>query len=365
MKVVDRKRSLLKTVFSLLNFVTIVGLFSSTTNGVLQAENSTLVNDLAWNHTGNLLAVALDNGEIQIVDTTGQSMFTFNISQRRILSIAWSPSQQDVIAVNIDRNPVQVLSIADGQLNTLFELIPEELVRQVAWSPDGSRLATLGETGGGASSLSRVRIWDANTGNLAATYEDYYSLTGIAWNPQSASQLLITGVANNSGAEILLWDFSSNAVVWKIQETNSNVINLAWKTDAYQFASMTETETSALVRIHDAETGETVSTLKTGMAFRGDIVWEPGKYLAITDSAEIQIWDTTTATFIDSFQSASYISVIQWKPNTVQLAYGGIDGTVNFFSPITPAITPTGTTIHAPKTTPTAADTPSATSSRH
>lgn len=291
-----------------------------------------MANDLAWSPDGSQLAIARSDGVLALMSASDQTSIDFNISSEQILSAAWNPSDANRLAISSFLGDVQVFEVSGRKLRPIYNLKAEFYINKVRWSPDGRQLATMGETGGGASSISRVHIWDNRTGELVATYEDTDALTEIAWNPKNPSQLLITGVADREGAELVLWDVSRNSVIWKVNESDSEVLSIAWNADATEFATTTELEDGLLARIHDASNGKANVKLSTGMMFRQAISWATSTYLAINDASQIQIWDTDTVRIVAKIQSSSFITTMNWSPDGSKIAYGDSDGMIHIVS---------------------------------
>ena len=56
------------------------------------------------------------------------------------------------------------------------------IIYQVAWSPDGTRIASYGNDGGFGEKGSTLQIWDASTGEQFFCYRNE-NLSGVTWSP--------------------------------------------------------------------------------------------------------------------------------------------------------------------------------------
>src|SRR5579885_886477 len=83
------------------------------------------------------------------------------------------------------------------------------IISGVAWSPDGTRIASIGGTS--------MHIWDAASGQRLELYRDIAGWVGaVAWSPDSmsagspASSRVASG---GEGQKVLVWDATSGKVL--------------------------------------------------------------------------------------------------------------------------------------------------------
>lgn len=105
-------------------------------------------------------------------------------------------------------------------------LVIEGAVTRLAWSPDGSQLATSGPD-------NSLHIW--NTADWTETAVIPGNATVLAWRP-TGSQLL-WGAANGN---VSLWDVASGALTATWSDHRSAITALAWSPDGEQFASASQ-----------------------------------------------------------------------------------------------------------------------------
>lgn len=177
------------------------------------------------------------------------------------------PTSQGVLVWDLARkNQVVVLEPVTGQ------------VREVAFSPDGKRLA-------GANNNKTVVVWDLTTGKTVARLEGHAnSVQTVTFSPDG--QWLASAGLDKT---IIVWDASSLARKATLTGHDEWIGHLAFSADSQRLASASRDGTAI---VWDHATGDRLSTLRgpadtTGLAFSPD-----GKWMAngSGDSALV-LWD--------------------------------------------------------------------------
>ena len=107
--------------------------------------------------------------------SAGTTLLTYRGHSGYVYAVAWSPDGSRIASGSYDQT-VQVWDAATGAALLTYGG-HSSFVNAVAWSPDGRRIAS-------ASHDNTVQVWDAATGASLLTYEGHsYAVYSVAWSP--------------------------------------------------------------------------------------------------------------------------------------------------------------------------------------
>lgn len=189
----------------------------------------------------------------------------------------------------------------------------------MAWSPDGSRIAS-------GSNDGSIQVWDASSGSRLFTYEGHgRNVTTVAWSPDSKR------IASGSwDRKVLIWDAMTGEEIAMYPGHLRPVETVAWSPDGQLIASASQGD-MARVHILRAATGGRISFYDGHTKSVNEVAWSPdGKYIASGDmDATVQVWVALTERQILTYRGHSdSISTVAWSPDGRHIASGGADGTV-------------------------------------
>ena len=134
----------------------------------------TFINSLDWRPDGSQLAIGYYNGFVEIVDSNGKLLKTFTFNDATLLDVVWRPPDGSELAILTQNS----LNIVDPQSEVMRSGTTFSEV--IAWSPDGTMLASDGIGG-----EDPVYIIDAITldtiQTLPGTFRD--SVGPVVWHP--------------------------------------------------------------------------------------------------------------------------------------------------------------------------------------
>jgi WD40 repeat protein len=155
-------------------------------------------------------------------------------------ALAWSPDN-NLLALSFADRGLIVLDTETGKTvaeQTDFLLPPDD----VTWSPDGSRILTTGELAFG------FRRWRLDTNEHVRLYDPRagYAAIRLAWSPDGTR--IASGHADGT---VCFWTIATNQCDGLIYAHRNLVSGLAWSPDGSQIATG-----GGVIRLWDSRTGE-------------------------------------------------------------------------------------------------------------
>jgi hypothetical protein len=222
--------------------------------------------------------------------------------------LAWSPE-----GVFVTEGPEDsgLIDIRDGETgrSVLSFRGHDGDVNQVAFSSDGSRLASTGDDG-------ELKVWDPSSGRLLSTL----SGAGSAYGPSFSADGSLVAAAWDGKGSVRVLDLSTDRVVSSTRVLG--VIDTALSPDGKRVAVASESGTGA---VFDVETGERAFRLSRGDS--QDVAWSPdGRYVAATSYQSTQVWEAVTGRLQHTLGHGGFVYSVAWSPDSSRLVAGGSDG---------------------------------------
>jgi hypothetical protein len=162
-------------------------------------------------------------------------------------------------------------------------------VSSVSWSPDGKTLAS-------GSEDKTVKLWEAATGKLLATFEGHTDpVYSVSWSPDGKT------LASGSGDTVKLWEAATGKLLATFKDSVSSV---SWSPDGKTLASGSGDKT---VKLWEAATGKLLATFEGHTDYVSSVSWSPdGKTLASGSwDKTVKLWEAETDLRLDL---AEYLS---------------------------------------------------------
>jgi WD40 repeat protein len=258
----------------------------------------------------------------------GDTLLNLNQHTDLVFAVAWSPDGTKIATASADRT-VKIWDAESGALICTYYGHSGE-VYTLAWSPNGQEIASGGDD-------NTVQIWNSTcdspplltyTGHTNAVYT-------LAWSPDGKE--IISGSADNTaqiwsvarGKTLLTLQFSDHvfSVAWFHGNTNGTKIAIGDWNDTIQVGNW-NVNTDRWTTLYSYRTSDAVNS----------VAWSPnGRYLVSgnqDDTAEV--WDTMKGTLLYTYDGHSGgINSVAWSPDGQEIASGSNDHTVRIWSPFT------------------------------
>ena len=272
-----------------------------------------------WSFGGSRIAAAVDT-ELYVWDAASGNLLTQEShAPFTLLPPAWSPNGLHMVVTGIDQGERKSLLLLDavGQVpQTLDEY--SGWIAGAAWSPDGSRIATVGD---------ELRLWDVQQQRPLFAIEA--STIAMHWSPDGERVVTV----NHQGEAAQLRDASSGALLFSLGEESGGQFPLVdWSPDGARIVTIDVLAGS--IHVWDASDGRLLSTLEeSDSGFIFDAEWTPdGEHLVYAlngdRSGKLRRWSgreqDPPRTLVDSDQGILDFSL---SPDGQFLA-AGIEGEV-------------------------------------
>jgi WD40 repeat protein len=192
-------------------------------------------------------------------------------------------------------------------------------VNSVAFSPDGKRLAS-------GSMDGTVKVWDAQTGQEMLTWRQRGTVNSVAFSPDGKR---LAGASPVRRQGVTVWDAQTGQELFILEGAGWRVV---YSPDGKHLASASYGE-DRTVKVWDAQTGQELFTLQGHSGPVQDVAYSPdGKRLASTGGQgdnSVKVWDAQTGQELLTLKGhTGWVSCVVFSPDGKRLASGSFDQTV-------------------------------------
>ena len=253
-----------------------------------------------------------------------RATFTYTGHTDWVYDVAWSPDGIRIASTSKDRT-VQIWDASDGNRIFTFRGHTSD-VFTAGWSPDGKRIAS-------CSQDKTVQVWDATTGGHVFTYRGHRdAVVIVAWSPEG--RRLASGGGNldyttdrPSDDTVQVWDATDGRHVLVYGKHTDGVQAVIWSPDGRRIASASLDKT---VQVWDAADGSHVLTYRGHTDHVLNVAWSPdGKYLASCGvDTTVQIWNAADGSHVFTYTGhTDWVTGVAWSPDSKRIASASSDKT--------------------------------------
>lgn len=189
-------------------------------NGVLAQSNTPgIVWTVGWSHDDQYIAVGNEKGVLSIYATKDwKKIHTWQATGSTITRIEWNPRSLVLAVAAVNHGTDSVIQLFDIGKNKVIRRMPlAEQGRAISWSPDGERVAVVGNAGS-------IRIYRKNGTHLKTlSFRNQSSLFDIDWHPLKN---VLLAVEEN----IFFIDIDRDSLLAKFDDgtTNKGILCCQW-----------------------------------------------------------------------------------------------------------------------------------------
>jgi WD40 repeat protein len=232
---------------------------------VILSDHVDAVTGIAFSPDGKRLATSSRDDTVKIWDAaSGEPLLSIR-GDTDLTCVDFSPDGRWVAAAEEVGNTVYVWDAASGE--RLLTLSGHgRWIDDVAFSPDGTRLAT-------ASQDSTTRLWDATTGAALFTLVHSNMVHGVAFSPDGTR----LATADMDG-KFTVWDTASGQRLFECPGHSNLVTSVAFSPDGTRLATASYDNTA---KVWDAASCQDALRTHTHVAEVNDVAFSPdGRFLA-------------------------------------------------------------------------------------
>ena len=186
------------------------------------------VTSLAFSPDGERLAVATTDGQVRVFrvhsngDFSGSARYLGH--RQAVNTVAWSPDGTCIASAGND-TAVHVWDAINGEVRYIYRG-HAALVYALAFSPDGAWIASAGLA-------SELLVWDAQTGMHRLSYRGHRGIVrAVAWSPDGRK--LASG---GEDRQVEVWDAASGKTLFSAWGHAQAVLCVAWSPDSRYIAT--------------------------------------------------------------------------------------------------------------------------------
>ena len=245
----------------------------------------------------------------------GTTFYVYGGHSDVVTSVAWSPDGSRIASASDDKT-VQVWNASDGS-NVYIYRGHSDVVTSVAWSPDGSRIASAGND-------DTVQVWNASDGSNAFIYRGHSDfVTSVAWSPDRSR---IASAGNDETVQV--WNASDGSHIFTYQKHSKIVTSVAWSSDGSRIASGSGDET---VQVWNASDGSNVYIYHGHSDVVTSVAWSPdgSRIASAGNDNTVQVWNASNGSNPYIYgDHANVVNTVAWAADGRRIASGGADNTV-------------------------------------
>jgi WD40 repeat protein/serine/threonine protein kinase len=287
------------------------------------------VHGVAYSHDGRRLATASMDGTVKIWDAvTGKNALTLpGRAGDWVMGLSISPDGRQIATAGVDKR-VKVYDVEKGQQLDQFKEITHP-IWYLTYSRDGRVIATGSGHWNEPKKLGQITLWDAETGAVKRTIEAHAGVARrVAFSPEGSRIATAGGEQHTDIPLVSVWDTTTGKEIMSCTGHSVAPVALAYSRDGQFLASG---GWDSLLFIWDANAGTPIHRIKVDELVIWDLAFSPDSARLASAGFEgtVKVWDVATGEKDFEFRGhKSAVWCVTFSPDGNRAASGGEDGTV-------------------------------------
>ncbi|WP_435108577.1 nSTAND1 domain-containing NTPase [Nocardiopsis synnemataformans] len=235
-----------------------------------------------------------------------------------VRNLAWSPDGTRIATASRD-GTARLWDTRGGLLRELRGHMG--MVEMASWSPDSRRLAT-------ASRDNTVRVWDADTGQTLLRLTDATDVVrGVSWSPDGRHV-----AAASRDRVVRIWEVGTGRLCAQLTGHTDNVLGIRWSPDGTRLATASHDRT---VIVWDVADARQAVRLVGHRDFVEGVSWHPDGTRIATASGDhtVRVWNAATGEQTLLLRGhRDRVWNVEWSPDGRLLATASADRTARVFT---------------------------------
>jgi WD40 repeat protein len=295
--------------------------------------HSAAVNQVVWSPDGSRIATGGKDGSVMLWDGTSSEKLTTiqmasasssnQVSDLIVWSLAWSPNGSS-LATGTGDGFIRLWDVDSGEL--IIEIKGhDQYATFVEWSPLADHLVSAGADG-------KARVWNVARDNMVLSLPYGYVWTG-EWSPDGKSFVVATdpGPEKKFKGVVSVWDFDTRKPLFETPGNKDGTwywIGATYTPDGKYFIARNQlkwpdTTDANRYYMFDSQSGEIVRTFDTGtdtlLLISG--ISPDGKLVGAGDfKGNIFFWETSTGKLIRTMNCLAWGHILKWSPDGKKIA---------------------------------------------
>jgi WD40 repeat protein/serine/threonine protein kinase len=248
---------------------------------------------------GRLAATASADGTAAVWDAASGRLVALlrgHNPQYGVLSVAFSPAGDRLLTASPD-GTARIWEAVSGREIAVLGGNPQDLPLHAAWSPDGSRILTLGDIPWPSrSGMSALRIWDARGGAPLANLSGHEARISSARFSPDGKRILTVSADRKARS----WDAGTGEPREPREGFGAELTDAAFSSDGRLVAAAAA---DGKAHVWEEASGKELATIEGHEKAVRIVRFRPGGGLLLTaaDDATARLWDTATGKEVARF----------------------------------------------------------------